>query len=127
MGLKYNDIKIFYRDILEAESICSNINVPITEFTDYVMAVYDEIEEVKFNGYKKYASAILGIEQKQFKELMLDAIYSNLYCDIMVILQNMVGNKYRIRHEMFLTNVEFNSDFHIKVTRSSKERFRRRM
>ena len=53
MGLKYNDIKIFYRDILEAESICSNINVPITEFTDYVMAVYDEIEEVKFNGYKK--------------------------------------------------------------------------
>ena len=58
---------------------------------------------------------------------MLDAIYSNLYCDIMVILQNMVGNKSRIRHEMFLTNVEFNSDFHIKVTRSSKERFRRRM
>lgn len=127
MGTGYDDIKLFYKNILEKESICKNINVPITEFSDYILSVCQEIEKTKFCKYKQSAIELLELPQCKLNELIIDAIYSNLYCDILLILQNINEKKFRMRHEVFLTSIECNEKLDFEISLACKERFRRRM
>lgn len=127
MSAGYDDIKIFYKDILEKESVCKNTNVPITKFSDYILSVYEEIEKAKFCEYKQSAIELLELPQYKIKELIMDTIYSNLYCDILLILQNINKQKFGMKHEVFLTSIECNEKLDFKISRACKERFRRRM
>lgn len=121
------DIKLFYENILERDSICENTNVPITRFGDYILSVYEAVENKKFSKYKQPAADVLELSQYKLKELIIEAIYSNLYCDILLMLQNINANKYGVSHEKFLTSVECNDKLGLEISRACKERFRRRM
>ena len=123
-GFEY--IKLIYEEILRSYEILPD-DLQGIEFVEYVSSVYDKLVETKYKGHEKFALHGLKISSSKLKELILDTIFANLYCEFFLMLHNLDEHNYAIRHEIFLTSIECNENFEVDVSQKYKERFRRRM
>lgn len=122
----YENIKLIYEKILHTLDYKTE-DIQEIDFTEFVSSTYDELIEKKYTGHEKFAINGLKISSSKIKWLILDTIFSNLYCEFVLMLQNLDEKTFGIRHEFFLTSMEFNENMDIELSQNSKERFRRRM
>lgn len=122
----YEKIKLIYGKILHTLDYRLE-DIQKIDFAEFVSSTYDELIEKKYTGHEKFATNGLKISSSKMKWLILDTIFSNLYCEFVLMLQNLDEKNFGIRHEFFLTSMEYNENLDIMLSQNCKERFRRRM
>ena len=132
MSVGFENIKRIYEDIIDYKE-CEELDFSSEEIAleDYVEKTYKEAKErvenlTDYNWIKK-ACELLNISDYDFDDLMIETININLYCELVLILQN-IKRYSGIRKEIVLSDIcsSFSSE-DAKVIDDAKNRHRRRV
>lgn len=122
----YENIKLFYEKVWYTLNYKQE-NILEFNFKEFVSSTYDNLVNTKYTGHEKFATHGLKLPSDILKASILDIIFSNLYCEFLLFLQNLDESNHGMRHEIFLTSTEYNKTLNVNVSQNCKERFRRRM
>lgn len=127
MAKGIENIKRIYGPILNDDHEYKTIN-NLVDFENYLVETFDELNSKKSTRAFLYGAGIFNGRNtsKKQDDLMIEAIYSNLYCDIVVILQNL-NKEHTICHEEFLSQYRYERNEPLVLTDQCIERFRTRM
>ena len=92
----YEYIKLIYEKILYSVEYTPE-NIQEIDFVEYVSSVYDKLVKTKYTGHEKFALHGLKMSSSKLKELILDTIFSNLYCEFFLMLHNLDEYNYAIK------------------------------
>lgn len=121
------NIKRIYEPILNDDHEYKTMN-NLVDFENYLVETFDKMNSKRSTRVFLYESGLFPLTNTPTKldNLMIEAIYSNLYCDIVIILQN-INKKHTTTHEQFITRLQYDSNENLKISKKCIERFRKRM
>lgn len=127
---KYRVLKHTYGSLLDDDYNLPEINIINCKETEnispkeYINSLVEKFHvEYNCNKAREQSIALLDISQAKFGDLILETICSNLYLDLIVIVQQLEPKNSPYTHEQFLRKAtDFFSNGH-----KCNERFRRRM
>lgn len=123
----FENIERIYGPILNDDHEYKTMN-NLVDFENYLTETFDKMNSKRSTRVFLYESELLNsvITSIKLDKLMIETIYSNLYCDIVVILQNL-NKKHTISHEEFISQYQHEGNDPLELSDKCIERFRKRM